>query len=260
MVMSTEKKEVLKLAFFEGLTPKQAAKKAGVTSLTAIQWLARWRDTGEVPDTLRCVCGKLLSHRGICPRPKAAIQPQSEPALQTAPGEPHNEEEWGKLLVEIRVELLHYSIKKLGSKARAEDLVSQTIEKAWRSRLMYKKDSNFRAWIYTVLSNFTNGEFRRTKKLASLDDIEVTLPEAVTIPERSTDEALLNQILVKIVRLLPNTRDVCLAVWFDGKTYEETASKYGISVGTLKSQLWRSRQVLKGIIGEGAEENISSES
>lgn len=165
--------------------------------------------------------------------------------------EHHSQNEWESLIVNIRDQLLHYAMMKTRNWTQAEDLVSLTIEKCLRARTKFIKGSNFRSWIYTCLHNNWNSSLRAKKRSRvsdkTLDDISNSI--VFTAPESSTEIVLANEIIVKIAREIEH-RESCFLVWLDGKTYEEAAAIQQITVGTIKSRLWRAKAKLRGILGE----------
>lgn len=230
----------LKSTLLEGTRISAAAVLAKVSKPTALTYLKLWQADGSIPIILNCRCGKPIIHVGSCPGARRKTTPAPLPVKPFTAH--HTETEWGQMLIQIRPEILAYSLKELRHKSHAEDLVSQTIEKAWRSRLLYTKDTNFKGWIYTCLKNNLNGN-RRGKYSQKTVDIDST---HISTAEQTTTTVLANEVIVKIARLNPEQRDVCFCVWLDGMSYEETARRYGVSIGTIKSRLWRVREKLRG--------------
>lgn len=237
-------KDSLLEEILSGATLPKSAAKIGIDPVTAHKYYRLWLEAGQIPPEHKCKCGKDYSHRAACPKPKLT--------LDGAPAEQHSEIEWGQMLVDIREELLHYSIKKTRDHTQAEELVSITIEKCWRSRDRFVKGTNFRAWMYTCLNNHWMSYFRRKRRSSeeTIEDLEQTHPIIVSIPESTSDLVLANEIIVKIAREI-ECRETCFLCWLDGRTYEEIAAIQQITVGTVKSRLWRAKEKLRGILGEG---------
>lgn len=247
-MISKEKQELLLTAMLSGQRVSVAGESAGVNTLTSVRYYNKWKESGKIPPNHECYCGRQYAHIGACQgtryRPQPTPLPVSTPILiRTA----HSEGEWGQMLVDVRHELFSWAVRNLRNTAQAEDAVQQTIVQALRARTQYQKGTNFKSWIYRVLRNNLASSFRR-KPTSNID----LVPEALTsIPEGTTDLVLANEIIVQIARLAPDQRDVCFCIWVDGMEYGETAKRYGVSVGTVKSRLWRARCRLRGVLVGG---------
>lgn len=140
-----------------------------------------------------------------------------------------------------------------GDRREAEDLVQDTLVKAYRSFDRFEPGTNLRAWLYTILANtYKNRLRRRDQNWGSLDDLspageaETVWSDPAIDPESVTDDADLQQrVREAIDKLPPDFRAVVLLADLEGYAYREIADILGVPIGTVMSRLHRGRQALK---------------
>lgn len=129
----------------------------------------------------------------------------------------------------------------------ADDLVQETIVKAWSNFDKFAPGSNMRAWLFTILRNtFFSGK-RKTKR-------EVSDPDGIhtaSLYEKPAHDGrlALADFRVAFDKLTPEQREVLILVGASGFSYEEAAEMTGVAVGTVKSRASRARQKLCDLLG-----------
>ena len=120
-------------------------------------------------------------------------------------------------------------------RARAEDVVQETLLRAWRHRkILESPPPAVRAWLLTVARHIVIDEWRTRRAHAELTVAEV--PE-VQDPDDSTDLVLLSWVLTEaITKLSPEHRAVLLECYYRGKPVSEAAQHLGVPEGTVKSR------------------------
>lgn len=128
-----------------------------------------------------------------------------------------------------------------GNPAQAEDLASDTFMRAWSARGSIR-DATVRAYLLTITRNLWRDTKRRNARLVPLD--EATVP---TIEARG--EALLDLGWAeRQLELVPaGDRAALLLHARDGLSYEEVARRLDISVGAVKSRIFRARAALHAL-------------
>jgi RNA polymerase sigma factor (sigma-70 family) len=144
-------------------------------------------------------------------------------------------------LVELIPRLRRYARALVGERAAADDLVQDTLERAWAKLHLYRRGTDLRAWLFTVMHNVHVNKVRAARPTESLDD---EMPE---LAQRAVQgDSLMVRDLDRSVALLPaEQRAVLLLVALEDMSYEEVARTLGIPMGTVMSRLSRAREKLR---------------
>lgn len=139
----------------------------------------------------------------------------------------------------------------------AEDLVQDTLYKAFRAFDQYQKNTNFRAWAFRILVNTYITAYRkavRQPQKVSFDDLEEfylykKLDEANQLQENSKEDFLENFFDDDVKDALENLpyqfRLVVLLCDVEGFSYNEIANIINAPLGTVMSRLYRGRKLLQ---------------
>jgi len=137
-----------------------------------------------------------------------------------------------------------------GDPARADDLVQDTVLKAWTNREQFQVGSNLKAWLFTILRNCYYSELRHRK-------FEVEDPDGISASQLAVspdhDAKLQLRDLSRALQQLPiDQREALVLVCATGLSYEEAAAVCQVAVGTIKSRIARARDRLVDLLGEDA--------
>jgi RNA polymerase sigma-70 factor, ECF subfamily len=131
---------------------------------------------------------------------------------------------------------------------RADDLVQETLLRAFRKEHLWEPGTDLRAWLFTIMHNQYVNEVRRaTRDAASLD-----VQECSTFLVANSDPSASRQLqeLEQALSQLPEgQRQVILLVGLEGMSYEDVANILQIPIGTVRSRLSRGREVLRKLMG-----------
>lgn len=143
--------------------------------------------------------------------------------------------------------LRRYAQAMLGDRAAADDLVQDTLERAWSRLHQWRIGSDLRAWLFGIMHNLRIDQLRRpTLVTHSIDGDDCTLP----IRPTQTDALEVSDI-ESALRHLPNEqREILLLIALEEMSYAEIAALLGIPIGTVMSRLSRGREKLR-LIMEG---------
>ena len=146
--------------------------------------------------------------------------------------------------------LRRYARALTGERARADDLVQDTLERALIKLHLWQPGSDLRAWLFTLMHNVFINQLRAqsVRSTVELDD------EAAQVAVRptQTDGLEVRDLQAALLRLPEEQREVLLLVGLDQMTYEATAGVLGIPVGTVMSRLSRARERLRGLLAGAA--------
>jgi RNA polymerase sigma-70 factor (ECF subfamily) len=147
-------------------------------------------------------------------------------------------------IVELIPRLRRYARALSGERVAADDLVQDTLERAWSKLHLYRRGTDLRAWLFTVMHNVYVNQVRAARPAAQVDE---EMPElARSAPE--TDALALRDLDAAIRRLPPEQREVLLLVALEEMSYEKAAAVLGIPIGTVMSRLSRAREKLRAML------------
>ncbi|MGB0497436.1 MAG: RNA polymerase sigma factor [Rubricella sp.] len=138
--------------------------------------------------------------------------------------------------------------------AAADDLVQDTVVKAWTNIEKFKPGTNLRAWLFTILRNTYYSARRKTKReVADVDGVF-----SAQLSEKPAHDGRLNLADFKAAfdQLPDEQREALILVGASGFSYEEAAETCGCAVGTVKSRVNRARKRLAELMHLEADEDL----
>jgi len=148
--------------------------------------------------------------------------------------------------------LYRVALRLTGDPTQAEDLVQDTMLKAYRSWRQYRPGTNAKGWLLTILRNTFINDYRRRKLEPVATDLETVEPHALyrNVEEVDPEGAFFSQIvdekvLEAVDALPPEFHEVLVVSDMEGMSYAEIAEALHIPVGTVKSRLFRGRRLLQ---------------
>ena len=132
-----------------------------------------------------------------------------------------------------------FAISLSGNADRADDLVQETLVKAWSHLGSFSEGSNLRAWLFTILRNTYFSQYRKRRR--EVPDIDGMFANTVAVAPRQNDHMDLLDIRVALARLPPDQREALILIGAAGHSYDEAANICGCAIGTIKSRVSRAR-------------------
>lgn len=134
-----------------------------------------------------------------------------------------------------------------GAADQADDLVQETLVKAWNSRQQFAPGSNLKAWLFTILRNTFLSE--RRKRKYEVQDVDGEFAQQLSVRgEQLGHMDFLD--FQKSFNLLPEEqKEALILIGAEGFAYEEAALMCGCAVGTMKSRVNRARAKLSAMMG-----------
>ena len=163
--------------------------------------------------------------------------------------ERHSVDDWRDDVVALIPALRAFAWSLSHNSADADDLVQETLIKAWTARASFELGTNLRAWLFTILRNtYYTAVVRRRREVADEDG-----KHAATLSSAPTqDWSVAVHALRAALQQLPHEhREALILVGAAGMTYEEAAEICGCALGTIKSRVNRARLRLLKIMDAG---------
>jgi RNA polymerase sigma-70 factor, ECF subfamily len=155
-------------------------------------------------------------------------------------------EEFSKQLIASIPGLRAFGISLTSSAERADDLVQETMLKAWKSFESFEQGSNMRAWLYTILRNEFYTQLRKRKR--EVEDADGVFAARLSIPGGQESHLDMEDMRAALAQLPPDQREAIILVGASGFSYEEAAEICLVAVGTIKSRVSRARMRLTQLL------------
>lgn len=146
----------------------------------------------------------------------------------------------------------------VGDAHEAEDLTQDTFVNAYRARDGFRGDSQVYTWLYRIAVNLTKNRLEQlARKQASLtallgegdEEEDLALPDpagGLQTPEQAAQNSELGRVVASaVLRLRPDFREVVILREYEHLSYEDIASVLGCTVQTVKTRLFRARNLLR---------------
>ncbi len=136
-----------------------------------------------------------------------------------------------------------------GNRDMADDLVQETLLKAWAARDRFQAGTNIRAWTFIILRNLFLSQMRRSRFKGEWD--ELVADRLLSAPAGQDKQIELADLQRGLLELPQAQREALILVGAGGFAYEEAATICECAVGTIKSRVARGRAALETLIAEG---------
>lgn len=151
-----------------------------------------------------------------------------------------------KLIAEIP-HLRAFGASLSGSMQLADDLVQETLLKAWRSADSFSEGTNFKAWVFTILRNTYYSIYRRRGR--EVQDTDGFHASQIAVSGGQEGHMDLADFRKALVCLPEEQREALIMIGAMGLSYEEAAVICHVAIGTMKSRVNRARIRLAELLG-----------
>ena len=165
------------------------------------------------------------------------------------PRTPSEKAEFKTELTEVVPHLRAFARGLCGRPDMADDLVQETLLKAWAAQERFEPGTSMRAWTFVILRNAYLTDMRRNRFRGEYD--EIVAERILTAPAGQEEPIHLSDMHRALLTLPPERREALLLVGAGGFSYEEAANICGCAVGTIKSRVGRARAALNSMLADG---------
>jgi RNA polymerase sigma-70 factor, ECF subfamily len=149
-----------------------------------------------------------------------------------------------------------FGVSLCGDKERADDLVQETLFKAWNHLDSFHEGTNLKAWLFTILRNTYFSE--RRKRRREVEDTDGSYAAQLATPPEQPGHMDMQDFRAVLARLPDDQREALILVGAAGFSYEEAAQISGCPVGTIKSRVNRARVRLAEMLGLAADVDFAA--
>lgn len=157
--------------------------------------------------------------------------------------------------------LFGFAMKLTKNRDRARDLMQETLMRAFKNKERFRKGTNFKAWVTTIMRNSFINNYRKQR---TRNRIEQPVEDMLHIADRAiTNEKASSSMMMKelnvILNQLSDTYRVPFIMFYEGYAYLEIAEEMNLPIGTVKSRIFFARKQLKNAITQKYGKNILAE-
>ncbi len=156
--------------------------------------------------------------------------------------------QFNNALLGLKDKLHYYALSLTSDPERADDLLQETMLKALTYRDKYRQNTNFKAWIYTIMKNTFINDYRRNVKTrntfdSSNNDFHLLFSKDKVYP--SPDSFYSTKEIHNSIDSLEEEYRVPFTMFLDGYKYKEIADELDLPLGTVKSRIFFTRKKLE---------------
>ena len=132
----------------------------------------------------------------------------------------------------------------------ADDLVQETLMKAWNHQASFQDGTNIKAWLFTILRNEYFSQLRKRRR--EVEDADGDYAGSVMTPGGQESQLDMADLRIALQQLPDDQREAVVLVGASGFSYQEVADICHVPVGTVKSRVNRARTKLAALLGTDA--------
>jgi RNA polymerase sigma-70 factor (ECF subfamily) len=134
---------------------------------------------------------------------------------------------------------------------KADDLVQETLVKAWDKQASFQEGTNLKAWLFTILRNEFYSQMR--KRGREVQDSDGIMTSRLAVHPSQQGSLDLEDFRLALQQLPEDQREAIILIGASGFSYEEAAVICDCAVGTIKSRVSRARTRLQELLGVSGE-------
>ncbi|MCX7956329.1 MAG: sigma-70 family RNA polymerase sigma factor [Endomicrobia bacterium] len=152
------------------------------------------------------------------------------------------------LIEKYQKEIYNIALFKTQNISLAEEIAQETIIRIYKNIKKFKFKSSFYTWIYRITYNIMKDIIKKFKPIGEFSTEEMIISEREEIDEELHKVEVYNKIKQLISKIPHKFQFVLILADIEGKTYQEIAEILKVGIGTVKSRLFRAREMLKRLV------------
>jgi len=167
----------------------------------------------------------------------------NEAGVETTPMQ--SQEHYNEEILPCVPELSRTALRLARGTALAEDLVQETLARAWQARASFRPGTNARAWTHRILFNTYINHYRKKKReREALDELRVSTRAS----DPAAHDGFGDEVIAALRGLRPEFREAVELVDVQDLSYQAAADQLACPVGTVMSRLHRGRKRLRSVL------------
>jgi len=181
----------------------------------------------------------------------AGPEPATARSRGTSPAQDENHGAFRQQLVASIPKLRAFALSLASHADYADDLVQETLMKAWNHQNSFQDGTNIKAWLFTILRNEYFSQLRKRRR--EVEDADGDYAASVMTPGGQESQLDMADLRIALQQLPADQREAVVLVGASGFSYQEVADICHVPVGTVKSRVNRARNKLALLLGNSAE-------
>jgi len=169
----------------------------------------------------------------------------------------HAREGFAELFVRHRKKVFYACRSFFGDGQAAEDATQESFLRAYRNIGSFT-EGDFSAWLMRIAKNVCIDEWRRSRRETGIDEMELARRPSPKPLDSSFEARLMAERVLEQMKLLPPEQRQCLEMKIEGFSYQETATRTGLTIGAVKSHIQNGRRMLWRKTEEAAGQFVKS--
>ena len=140
------------------------------------------------------------------------------------------------------------------NRSTADDMLQDTVLKAWTNLDKFQPGTNMRAWLFTILrNNFYSSTRKVNREVADVDNV---FSDTLSVKPEHDGRLQMMDFKPAFAQLPVEQREALVLVGAQGFSYDEAAETCGVATGTIKSRVNRARARLTELLHLDESENL----
>ncbi|MDR3340245.1 MAG: RNA polymerase sigma factor [Candidatus Symbiothrix sp.] len=156
-------------------------------------------------------------------------------------------------ILNLQKNMFHFALMLTDDKHNAEDLLQETMLKVLDNREKYQDNTNFKAWVLTIMRNIFINNYRKILRNQVVLEQSEDFISICLLQNHQTDDFEASIDMEEITYIINNLHDklkIPFSMYLSGYSYYEIAQKMDIPIGTVKSRISTTRKTLQRIYEE----------